>query len=62
MQFDLVSIWSSMGPIAKTVAFVLIGFSIYSVAVGIERFMVYSKAKKQSQDPVEADFLPLAGR
>ena len=37
-----------MGPIPKGVVFVLLFMSIYSIAIGVERMIVYSKAKKQS--------------
>jgi biopolymer transport protein ExbB len=49
MQFNFVVMFHSMGPIAKAVVFVLVFFSVYSVAIGVERGMVFSKAKKQSR-------------
>jgi len=49
MQFSFTEMFESMGIIAKTVVFVLLIFSIYSFACGIERFIVFSKAKKQSR-------------
>jgi len=45
---DLGTMWAQMGPIPKAVVFVLLFMSIYSIAVGVERIIVYSKAKKQS--------------
>jgi len=45
---DLGTMWSQMGPIPKGVVFVLLFMSIYSIAIGVERMIVYSKAKKQS--------------
>lgn len=45
---DLGTMWASMGPIPKGVVFVLLLMSIYSIAIGVERIIVYSKAKKQS--------------
>jgi biopolymer transport protein ExbB/TolQ len=48
MQFNLSEMFASMGFIAKTVAIVLTFMSIYSIAVGVERLLVFSKAKKQS--------------
>ncbi len=48
MHWDLGSMWSAMGIIPKGVIFVLLFMSIYSIAVGIERLFVFSKAKKQS--------------
>jgi biopolymer transport protein ExbB/TolQ len=41
--------FESMGLIAKTVVFILLLFSVYSFACGIERIIVFSKAKKQSR-------------
>jgi biopolymer transport protein ExbB/biopolymer transport protein TolQ len=37
-----------MGPIPKGVVIILLFMSIYSIAVGVERLVVFSKAKKQS--------------
>jgi len=45
---DLGTMWAQMGPIPKAVVFVLLFMSIYSIAVGVERIIVYTKAKKQS--------------
>jgi biopolymer transport protein ExbB len=47
-HFDLASMWASMGMIPRAVVFVLLFMSVYSIAVGVERFIVYSKARKQS--------------
>ncbi len=47
-HFDLVTMFNSMGVIPKAVVFVLLFMSIYSIAVGVERLIVFSKAKKQS--------------
>lgn len=47
-HFDLQTMWASMGPIPKFVVFVLLFMSIYSIAVGVERMIVFAKAKKQS--------------
>jgi biopolymer transport protein ExbB len=47
-HFDLQSMWLQMGPIPKAVVFILLFMSIYSIAVGVERLIVFSKAKKQS--------------
>ncbi|MGE5342146.1 MAG: MotA/TolQ/ExbB proton channel family protein [Candidatus Omnitrophota bacterium] len=48
-SFDLQSMWISMGPVPKGVVFVLLLMSIYSIAVGVERLIVFSKAKTQSR-------------
>jgi len=45
---NLADMWGQMGPIPKAVVFILLIMSIYSIAIGIERIIVYSKAKKQS--------------
>jgi biopolymer transport protein ExbB len=49
MQFSLIEMWNNMGIIAKTVVFVLVFMSIYSISTGIERIVVFNKAKKQSR-------------
>ena len=49
MQFSFTEMFESMGIIAKTVVFVLLIFSVYSFACGIERMIIFSKAKKQSR-------------
>jgi len=49
MQFSLVEMWHNMGIIAKAVVFCLVFMSIYSIAIGIERIVVFDKAKKQSR-------------
>lgn len=48
MQFSLQEMWAHMGIIAKTVVFILLFMSVYSIAVGVERLLVFNKAKKQS--------------
>lgn len=47
-SFSLTEMWSSMGPVPKIVVFLLLGMSIYAIGVGVERLIVFSKAKKQS--------------
>ncbi len=49
MQFTLTELWSSMGLIAKGVFISLVILSIWTLAVGIERFLYYSSVKKQSK-------------
>ena len=48
MSFDIGHIWQSMTIINKGVIFILILMSIYSLTVTIERFIFFSKARKQS--------------
>ncbi|MGE5235322.1 MAG: MotA/TolQ/ExbB proton channel family protein [Acidobacteriota bacterium] len=50
MEFGPVALWQSMGGLAKSVAILLLGMSIYSLTVAVERFIVYRGAKKQSLD------------
>lgn len=47
-MFSMQAMWQSMGIIAKTVVFILFFMSVFSIAVGVERFIVFLKAKKQS--------------
>jgi biopolymer transport protein ExbB/TolQ len=47
-SFNLRDMIISMGPIPKLVVLILLFMSIYSIAVGVERMIVFSKAKKQS--------------
>ncbi len=49
MQFTLTELWASMGLIAKGVFLTLVILSIWTVAVGVERFIYYSAVKKQSK-------------
>lgn len=53
-HFDLASMWTSMGIIPKAVVFILLFMSIYSIAVGVERFIVFSKARTQSGKLLQA--------
>ena len=46
---NLVDMWSTMGPVAKFVAFVLVFMSMWSFGVAIERFYTFSQARKQSK-------------
>lgn len=47
-QFTLTSMWESMGTLPRLVIFILLIMSVYAVAVGVERLIVFYKAKKQS--------------
>jgi biopolymer transport protein ExbB/TolQ len=53
MNMSLFEMWKSMGFLAKGVAIILIGLSIYSISVMIEKFMSYRASRKQS-----IEFLP----
>jgi biopolymer transport protein ExbB len=49
MSWDLVEMWHSMSMIPKAVVITLILMSVYCFATGIERLIVFGKAKKQSR-------------
>jgi len=55
MGHGILDIWHQMGFLAKLVAVFLIGMSVYSLGVFIERMMAFRAAKKQS-----IDYLPVA--
>ncbi len=50
MQFSIVEMWHEMGTVVKFIAYILILMSIITVAVGIERFIAFFKAKAQSKE------------
>jgi biopolymer transport protein ExbB len=41
--------WEQMGFVAKSVAFILVIMSMWSIGVAIERYFTYSQARKQSK-------------
>jgi biopolymer transport protein ExbB/TolQ len=49
MSWDLVEMWHSMSVIPKGVVIILVLMSVYCFATGIERLIVFGKAKKQSR-------------
>jgi biopolymer transport protein ExbB/TolQ len=59
MQFGLIEMWQQMGMVARAVSIILIGLSIVSLYLFIERLMTFSRAKKRSQEvaPKLADLL-----
>jgi biopolymer transport protein ExbB len=48
-SWDLRSMWTSMGLLAKIVVFILFVLSVYSFGVMIDRFLMYNNARKQSR-------------
>jgi biopolymer transport protein ExbB len=48
-QWDLRSMWTSMGLLAKIVVVILFVLSVYSFGVMIDRFLMYNNARKQSR-------------
>jgi biopolymer transport protein ExbB/TolQ len=59
MQFGLIEMWQAMGPVARGVSILLIGLSIISLYLFIERQLVFSRARSKSKQvaPKLADFL-----
>jgi biopolymer transport protein ExbB len=55
MQFDMLSMWSNMGFVARGVVIILGCMSIWTIKVTIDRILLYRSARKQS-----IDFIPLA--
>jgi biopolymer transport protein ExbB/TolQ len=49
MSWDLVEMWHSMSIIPKAVVITLVLMSVYCFATGIERLIVFGKAKSQSR-------------
>lgn len=50
MQMGLVDLWNQMGAVAKAVSIILIGLSVVSLYLLIERQLVFARAKKKSKD------------
>ncbi len=48
-SWDLRAMWGTMGIIAKVVVFILVGLSVWSFGVMIDRALMYSAARKQSR-------------
>jgi biopolymer transport protein ExbB/TolQ len=49
MQFGLLEMWQQMSAVAKTVAIILIGLSVISIYMFIERNLTYRRAKLRSK-------------
>jgi biopolymer transport protein ExbB/biopolymer transport protein TolQ len=48
-ELDLWHMWETMGWVAKAVAFILVGMSMISFGVSIERYYTFYQARKQSK-------------
>lgn len=59
MQFGLLEMWQQMSAVAKAVAIILIGLSVISIYMFIERNLTYRRAKVRSKQiaPKLADLL-----
>src|SRR5215470_17929380 len=64
--WDLRSMWTSMGLLAKIVVVILFILSVYSFGVMIDRFLMYNNARKQSrlfvQQVADAEVIEAAKR
>lgn len=49
MEVSLIDLWNQMGSVAKAVAMILIGLSVISLYLLIERLVVFAKAKSKSR-------------
>ena len=49
VQWDLRSMWASMGILARAVVVILFIMSVWSIGVMIDRALMYSAARKQSR-------------
>ena len=49
MQFGLIEMWNEMGYVAKSVAVILIGLSIITLYLFVERQIVFARAKTKSR-------------
>ena len=48
MQFSLIELWPAMAPLAKAVMLLLLGMSLVSLAVGVERILKLVRAGRES--------------
>jgi biopolymer transport protein ExbB/TolQ len=60
MDFSLVGLWNQMGGVAKTVVIVLLGMSMYSIGIALERFLTFRRSWRRSLGYVAA-LQPLVG-
>lgn len=54
MDFSLLGLWNQMGIVARGVVLVLLAMSGYSIAIALERFVVFQKGRKRSLEFVAA--------
>jgi biopolymer transport protein ExbB/TolQ len=60
MDFSLAGLWDHMGWVARGVVIILIGMSIYSIGISVERFLMFRKGRLQSIGYIGA-LQPLVG-
>ncbi len=49
MQFSLIELWATMGPLAKAVMFLLVAMSLASLTVAVERILKLTRAARESE-------------
>jgi biopolymer transport protein ExbB len=54
MDFSLLGLWNQMGAVARGVVLILLAMSAYSIAIALERFVVFKKGRKRSLEFVAA--------
>jgi len=54
MQFNLIELWSVMGPLAKAVMLLLVGMSLASLVVAVERLVKLERSSRESRAFLDA--------
>ncbi len=49
MQFGIIELWQHSGWLARIVVIILLALSVWTIGVGIERIIVYRRARNQSK-------------
>jgi biopolymer transport protein ExbB/TolQ len=52
MNFTVLGLWSEMGMVARAVVIVLLGMSMYSLAIAVERLLAFRRARVASAQAV----------
>ena len=50
MNFTVMGLWNEMGIIARAVVVVLLSMSTYSLAIAVERLLVFRRARSSSSE------------
>lgn len=48
MDFSLLGLWSQMGAVARVVVLLLLGMSMFAIAISADRFLTFKKARERS--------------
>ncbi len=60
MDFSLLGLWNQMGGVAKGVVVILLGMSVYAIAIAVERFVTFRRSWQRSLGYISA-LQPLVG-